>query len=101
MNRLFILLCLMTWIIDPVFGHSSEKFPYKDASLAIDGRVKDLLSRMTLEEKEVVFTITPNLLKLLNREMKWVVEPGEFRIMIGSSCKDIRLRDNLMVTAIK
>ncbi len=49
------------------------------------------------EEKEVEFTITPNLLKLLNQEMKWVVEPGEFRIMIGSSCKDIRLRDNLMV----
>jgi len=25
--------------------------------------------------------------------MKWVVEPGEFRIMIGASSKDIRLRD--------
>ncbi|MND67834.1 Periplasmic beta-glucosidase precursor [compost metagenome] len=49
------------------------------------------------EEKEVVFPITPDLLKMLNEQMKWVVEPGEFRIMIGASSKDIRLRDILTV----
>jgi beta-glucosidase len=49
------------------------------------------------EVKEVTFEITPEMLKLLNQEMKWVVEPGEFRFMIGSSCKDIRLHGNLKV----
>ena len=49
------------------------------------------------EEKEIFFNITPDLLKMLNDKMQWVVEPGEFRIMIGASSKDIRLRDILTV----
>jgi len=49
------------------------------------------------ETKEVSFIITPEMLRMLNKEMKWVVEPGEFRIMIGASSKDIRLRDTITV----
>jgi beta-glucosidase len=49
------------------------------------------------EAKQVSFRIRPDMLKLLNRDMKWVVEPGEFRIMIGASCRDIRLRDTITV----
>ncbi len=49
------------------------------------------------EEKDVTFLITPSLLKMLNDKMKWVVEPGDFRIMIGASSKDIRQRDILTV----
>lgn len=30
--------------------------------------------------------------KLLNRRFEWVVEPGDFEIMIGASCADIRRR---------
>lgn len=51
------------------------------------------------ESKVVEFTIEPKDLKLLNSNMKWVVEPGDFRIMIGCSSKDIRLRDYITVTA--
>ncbi len=49
------------------------------------------------EQKELSFLITPDLLKILNDKMKWVVEPGDFRIMIGASSRDIRLRDILEV----
>lgn len=49
------------------------------------------------EEREVSFLITPDLLKILNDKMQWVVEAGDFRIMIGASSKDIKLRDVLEV----
>lgn len=42
------------------------------------------------ETKEVKFTIDRKHLKLLDADMKWVVEPGEFVVMAGSSSEDIR-----------
>ncbi len=49
------------------------------------------------ETKELSFAITPELLRILDEHMQWVVEPGEFRIMIGASSRDIRLRGTLTV----
>ncbi|MFK8060400.1 MAG: glycoside hydrolase family 3 C-terminal domain-containing protein [Polaribacter sp.] len=49
------------------------------------------------ETKEVQFKITPELLTMLNKKMERVVEPGTFRIMIGASSNDIRLRKILTV----
>lgn len=49
------------------------------------------------ETKEVTFAIAAEQLKMLDKEMKWIVEPGDFRIMIGASSKDIRLMDNITV----
>lgn len=56
--------------------------------------------RITLNPGEtttVTFMVTPEMLSMLDINLKKVVEPGDFRIMIGSSCKDIRLRGILTV----
>ncbi len=42
------------------------------------------------ETRTVSFTLTPADLALLNREMKRVVEPGKFRVMVGGGSQDIR-----------
>lgn len=44
------------------------------------------------ETKTVVFKLAPEDLELLDSEMNWVTEPGEFEICVGSSSEDIRLR---------
>jgi len=44
------------------------------------------------ETKEVSFTVNPEMLSMLDVDLKKIVEPGDFRIMIGASSKDIRLR---------
>ncbi|MEA1896360.1 MAG: glycoside hydrolase family 3 C-terminal domain-containing protein, partial [Bacteroidota bacterium] len=44
------------------------------------------------ETKEITFTISPELLSMLDKDLNRIVEPGEFRIMIGASSNDIRLQ---------
>lgn len=47
------------------------------------------------EEKEIRFVLPPTAFGMFNESMKWVVEPGQFRIMIGSSSREIRLTEIL------
>jgi beta-glucosidase len=51
--------------------------------------------RITLkpgEKQTVTFTINPDQLKILDKDMKWTLEPGAFDIMVGRNSKDIELR---------
>ena len=43
------------------------------------------------ESKTVSFTLKPDNLALWDRQMHFVVEPGKFKVMIGSGSEDIRL----------
>ncbi|MGH9328603.1 MAG: glycoside hydrolase family 3 C-terminal domain-containing protein [Terriglobia bacterium] len=47
------------------------------------------------EKKTVDFELTPRDLMLLDRNMRWVVVPGTFNIMIGKSSADIPLEGTL------
>ncbi|BBE16158.1 beta-glucosidase [Aquipluma nitroreducens] len=49
------------------------------------------------EKQTVTFRLLPKDLALLNGDMHWVVEPGTFRVMVGSSSEDIRLKGEFEV----
>jgi beta-glucosidase len=52
------------------------------------------------ETRTLTFTLKPEDLALWNRSMRFVVEPGAFRVMVGSSSEDIRLKGDFdIVTA--
>ncbi|MCX8170668.1 MAG: fibronectin type III-like domain-contianing protein, partial [Candidatus Bathyarchaeota archaeon] len=74
----------------------------RDFVASVTRPVKELkgFKRVTLkpgEEKPIMFKLTLEDLSFLNQEMKWVVEPGEFGVMVGSSSEDIRLTGRFVV----
>ena len=46
------------------------------------------------ETKTIKFTIDKEKLSFYNKDLKWIAEPGDFDLMIGSSSGDIRLQSN-------
>jgi len=51
------------------------------------------------EKKPVSFTVGPEDLQLLDRNMHWVVVSGTFDVMIGKSSADIALQGTLEVNS--
>jgi len=49
------------------------------------------------ETKRVTVQLRKDDFSLYNQDMESVVEPGEFRIMVGASSEDIRLEKNIML----
>ena len=45
----------------------------------------------------VSFNVGPEALSMLDKNLNRIVEPGEFRIMVGASSRDIRLKATLVV----
>ncbi len=50
------------------------------------------------EKKTVTFTLHPDDLSLLDKNMVWRVEPGKFEALIGSSSADIKLKKEFTIT---
>jgi beta-glucosidase len=56
--------------------------------------------RITLlpgEKKTVSFLLQPDDLALLDKNMNWTVEPGEFEVMIGKSSVDIAVKETFTI----
>jgi len=56
--------------------------------------------RVTLqpgEKKVVKFILHPDDLALLDKNMNWTVEPGQFEIWIGSSSSDIKIKKTITI----
>lgn len=49
------------------------------------------------ELKHLEFEIEPADLELLNKNMDFIVEPGEFLVMLAASSEDVRLKKKLLV----
>jgi len=49
------------------------------------------------ESRVVSFDITPDMLSMLDKDLKTVIEPGDFRLMVGSSCKEIKVQAGLRI----
>lgn len=69
----------------------------RDVVSSVTRPVKELkgFQKITLrpgETKTVAFEITPDLLSFYDINMKYVVEPGDFEIMIGNSSRDADLQ---------
>lgn len=66
----------------------------RDTVASVSRPVKELkaFQRVTLqagEKKRIEFVLTPAELGFWNREMRFTVEPGEFKVMVGPNSEDL------------
>jgi len=67
----------------------------RDLVASVSRPVKELkgFERISLkagESRRVSFTITPDMLKFYNHDLEYVLEPGDFSIMIGPDSRDLK-----------
>lgn len=70
----------------------------RDMVASISRPVKELkgFQRIHLaagKSREISFDITPEMLKFYNAELKHVIEPGDFQIMVGGNSKEVKTQN--------
>ncbi|MGQ9596722.1 MAG: fibronectin type III-like domain-contianing protein [Thermoproteota archaeon] len=83
-------------------GDEVAQLYVQDPVASVARPVKELkgFRRVTLkprERKAIIFSLTPDDLAFLDTDMRRIVEPGEFRIIVGGSSEDIRLQASLNI----
>jgi beta-glucosidase len=76
------------YVADPV---ASVARPVKE----LRGFVR--LSLQPGEKRKVTFTLTPDQLAIWHAG-RWLIEPGEIRVMVGSSSEDIRAKASFTIS---
>jgi beta-glucosidase len=92
-----VLISLMVQNSGKVKGEEVVQLYIHDRLASVTRPVKELkgFKRIELEpsqKQKIRFELAADLLAFYDRDLKLVVEPGEFEVMIGSSSEDIRLR---------
>jgi len=80
--------------VGPRAGDEVAQLYIRDVAASITRPVKELkgFQRVSLqpgETKRVEFTLDPERLSIWNSELKFVVEPGEFKVMVGTSSDQV------------
>jgi beta-glucosidase len=83
-------------------GAETVQLYLEDLVSSVSTPVQELrgFAKLTLspsESKACVFQLSPDDLALYDADLKRVVEPGTFRVMVGSSSQDIRLTGEFQV----
>lgn len=78
-----------------VVGDEVVQMYLRDEVSSVTRPVKELkgFQRITLkpgEKRTVTFDITPEKLRFYGRDMKRIIEPGKFRIMVGGNSVDLK-----------
>ena len=70
-NKFLLGVCLLTFIVSNLFAQA-QSYPFQNKNLSIDQRIKDLVGRMTLEEKvnEMLYN-APGVKRLGVPEYNW------------------------------
>ena len=83
-------------------GKETVQLYIRDMTGSITHPVKELkdFQQITLqpgESKNVSFTISVNELKFYNSDLKYVFEPGNFKVFIGTNSDDVKEADFKLV----
>jgi beta-glucosidase len=83
-------------------GDETVQLYVADSLASVARPVKELAGfrRINLaagQSRRVRFTVQMSQLAFLNSQMRWVVEPGDVDVLVGSSSQDIRLRGSFTI----